>query len=66
MSEEASSIPRLNLSVDEAALALGVCPKTVRALIARRELRAVRIGRRVLVSVSTLQAFVTSRESESV
>jgi excisionase family DNA binding protein len=56
---------RLNLSVDDAASALGVSPRTVRKLIARRELRAHHIGRRVLLSVDALYAFVRAREAEA-
>lgn len=45
---------RLNLTVDQAAIALGVSPRTVRSLIARKELPVIRIGRRVLVSFEAL------------
>lgn len=53
---------RLNLSVDETAVALGVSPRMVRKLIARGDLRVVRIGRRTLVSAQTLTDFVRDHE----
>lgn len=56
---------RLNLNVDEAAAALRVSPRMVRNLIARRKVKAHRIGRRVLVSVEALAAFVRDREAEA-
>ena len=46
--------PPLNLSIDEAASALGVSSRTVRYMVARKELPVVRIGRRVLVSWEAL------------
>ncbi len=57
--------PKLNLSVDEAAAALGVSPRMVRSLIAKRTLKSNHIGRRVLVSVEALAAFVRDREAEA-
>lgn len=56
-------IPRLDLSVDEAATAIGVSPRLVRTLIARGEIRSLRIGRRRLVSVDALKRFVADREA---
>jgi excisionase family DNA binding protein len=56
---------QINVSVDEAAVALGVSPRMVRTLIAHRKLRFLRIGRRVLISVEALHAFVTAREQEA-
>lgn len=44
------------LSVTQAAQALGVCDASVRRAVARGELRAVRIGGRVLVAVEALDA----------
>jgi len=56
---------RLNLSVDEAAVALGVSPRTVRTLIAKGELKSLHIHRRRLLSTETLVAFVKAREAET-
>ena len=56
---------RLNLSVDEAAAALGVSPRTTRTLIKQKVLRAHRIGRRVLVSTEALVSFIKAREAEA-
>ena len=47
------------LSINEVARRLGVCRKTVENLIARKELRAVRIGRRVLIrEAADLESFI--------
>lgn len=62
MSGERDSL-RMSLSVDQAAIALGVSPRLVRNLIARGELPVVRIGRRVLVSVRTLDAYIRAHET---
>ncbi len=55
--------PKLTFSVDEAAAAIGISSRLMRTLIARGELRAVRIGRRVLVSSATLEEFVRDHEA---
>jgi len=46
----------------EVAEELGVCLRTVRGLIARGELPALRIGRRVLVRREAVHEFITERE----
>jgi excisionase family DNA binding protein len=51
---------KLVLSVNEAAHALSLSPWTVRAYIAAGRLKAVRIGRRVLVEPSELQRIIES------
>lgn len=53
--------PKRLLSIDEAAQRLGVCRKTVENLIARKELKAVRIGRRVLIREEDLEDFIRKR-----
>ncbi len=53
--------PRLALNVDEAAAALHVSPRTVRKLIANRDLPVVRIGRRVLLPHDRLAEWIRSR-----
>lgn len=52
---------RLNLKVSEAAHALGVSPRKVRKLIARRELPIMRIGRRVLLPRDAILEWIRSR-----
>lgn len=47
-SEQRHATPAL-LSVDDTAHTLGVCPRFIRILAARGELRVVRLGRRMLV-----------------
>ena len=55
---------KLLLSVPEAAKALGISERTLFTLTASRELRCIRIGRRVLYSVEELQRFIQQREKE--
>ena len=50
---------RLLVPVAEAAHRLGVCPRTIAAMIADDRLPAVRIGRRVLIPLSALIALAT-------
>ncbi len=49
-------------SVNECAELLGVCPMTIRRLIARGELDSVHIGTRVKVTKSALVNFITKQE----
>jgi excisionase family DNA binding protein len=53
---------RLNLSVDEAALSLGISSRLCRTLVASGELPSHRIGRRVLISFETLAAWNRKRQ----
>jgi len=55
---------RLVMTVDEAATALCLSAKTVRKFISSGELKACRVGRRVLLSVPTLEAFIRDHEGE--
>lgn len=49
------------LSVNDAASALGVSPRTIWILVRNGSLPALRIGTRVLIPYNDLQDFVTSR-----
>jgi excisionase family DNA binding protein len=53
---------KLTKTVDEAAIELGVHHLTLRKAIARGEVRAVRIGRRILIPVSELERLLEGRE----
>jgi excisionase family DNA binding protein len=46
------------LRVDDAAMALGLSPKTIRDWIAQRRLSFVRLGRAVRVSESEIQRLI--------
>jgi excisionase family DNA binding protein len=48
----------LAVSVEEAARRLSLSPRTVATLIATRELRSVKIGRRRVVTIKALQEFL--------
>jgi excisionase family DNA binding protein len=50
------------VSVNEAAELLGVVPLTIRRLIKDCKLRAVHVGRRVMIRVSDLEAFLAANE----
>lgn len=52
---------RLNMSVHEAASYLGVCERFVRELIAKRELRHVRLGKRIILRKIDLDAYLESK-----
>jgi excisionase family DNA binding protein len=51
---------RLTYSVDEAASALGVNPRTVYEAIARGELPHTRVGRRIVIGRKALDDFLAS------
>jgi excisionase family DNA binding protein len=53
---------KLTKTVDEGAMELGVHPLTLRKAIARGEIRAVRIGRRIVIPVSELERLLEGRE----
>jgi excisionase family DNA binding protein len=55
--EHQRTVPRLHL-IDEVAAILGVSARTVRRLIARRELVACHLGRLVRVHPEDLAAYV--------
>ena len=57
-------VRRLMLSVDECAQAVGLSPRFVRMLIQRGQLRAIRIGKRVLVPVEELERFARISEPQ--
>jgi excisionase family DNA binding protein len=48
----------LAVSIAEAARRLGVSPRTVATLIARRKLHSLKVGRRRIVPVKGLEAFL--------
>jgi excisionase family DNA binding protein len=51
------------LSASRAATVLGVSLRTLRKLIANRDLQVCRIGRRTLINPETLAQFVRDREA---
>ncbi len=53
-----SPVPRLSLSMEETAQAIGLCSKTVGKLIADGRLRCVTVGTRRLVPISELQKWL--------
>ena len=50
--------PKASCSKRDAATALGICVRTVDNLIACKELRARKVGRRTLIPVPELERFV--------
>lgn len=53
------------ISVVEAAKALGVSRTVAFALIASRQLRAIKIGRRTVVPISSLEQFIEHSAQEA-
>lgn len=49
------------LTLDEAAIELRVCRKTLETFILRKELRPTRLGRRVLLTRAELAKFISKR-----
>jgi excisionase family DNA binding protein len=49
---------KLAVNVDEAAWMLGVSPRTVKLYIAAKQLPVRKIGRRTVIEVSSLEAFL--------
>lgn len=48
----------LAVSIEEAARRLSLSPRTVATLVATRELRSIKVGRRRVVPVKALQDFL--------
>jgi hypothetical protein len=56
-SESQSTVPRIALSVREAAKSLGICEKHFRDKVLP-QIQIIRVGRRVLVTLKSLQEYV--------
>lgn len=54
-------IPRVTLSVTEAAKSLGLSDRTITSLIAKGEIPVVRIGKRRLIPVDGLREWIASK-----
>lgn len=61
MSDAVAPIPRF-YTIRNIAQALGVCTKTIRNWIDRRELRAYRAGRQIRISEADFQSFLDQRQ----
>lgn len=59
--EKINSSDKLALSIQETARKVGVSPYTVRKAIREGALQAKRLGRRVIVPVSAIEAFLRER-----
>ena len=57
------TIPRLAYTLNETALALGCSTDTITRMIRRDELKAVQIGKRVMVPVAELERIVATGTS---
>ena len=56
------SPPSLLLSIKDAATALGICERTVWALVKKRQLPHLRVGRRLLFSRAALEAWIAQQQ----
>lgn len=63
--ERGQQTPNRLVSLLDAATYLGISYWTVRDLINRREIPAVRIGRRVMLDVDDLDGFIEANKSRS-
>jgi len=57
-----SQTPRLLLSAEEAATALNISRALVFRLLAARQIGSITIGRRRLIPLTAIQAFIAERE----
>jgi excisionase family DNA binding protein len=58
---EHETIERIGFSIDETAESLGVSVPKVLTLIKERQVRTVRVGKRIVVSVRSLRNFVDGK-----
>ena len=54
---------QLAVSIPEAASRLGLSSRTIATLVSRRELASRKVGRRRIIPVAALEAFVSDRSS---
>lgn len=62
--QQIREVRRLGLNLIEAALTVGVARNTMRELIELGRVRAVKVGRRIVVPVAELERFLASGGSE--
>jgi len=62
---QVAPVPRLALSLEEVAQAVGLCSKTVSALIHDGRLLSVRVGTRHLVPVSEIQRWLDAEAGQA-
>ncbi len=58
------AVRRLGLNVQEGADCLGVSRNTMSALIASGRIRAVRVGRRLIIDVAAIERFLAEASDE--
>lgn len=58
--ESVRSNPPTNMSVEEASLYIGIAKRSLREKIANREIKHVRIGRRIILRRVDLDAYLES------
>ena len=66
MEKVATQTPRLLLDIRQAAGALGVCPRTLAALVSAGKVPSVKLGKRRLFSVKALERFIEQEEAAAV
>ena len=59
----AQPVPRTAYTVDEAAASLGICRASIYNMIARGELRAVKIGRSTRIPAAELDRILSGGEA---
>ncbi|UZX15689.1 helix-turn-helix domain-containing protein [Thermus sp. PS18] len=62
MKEKSKSLDRLALSPEQVAQALGISVFTLYKLLHTGRIRHVRVGRRILIPIAALEAFLNGEE----
>jgi len=63
--EQVAPIQPIALTMRGAAQYLSVAPRQIRTLLTSGELRAIRLGKRYVITVRALQEFIERKERES-
>ena len=59
-----ATVPKVALSVAEAAEAMSLSPRTIEAMVKAGELPTVRVGRRVLLPVAALSTWLDEQTQQ--
>ncbi len=65
MNAPSGTVPRITLSIPEAAMAIGVSRGTVYAMMRRSGLRTIKVGRRRLVPLTELERLAADEHGAS-
>ena len=60
-----ATVPKLSLTISEAAESLGLSVRTIEQLVRMGQLPVVRVGRRVLIPVKALSAWLDQQTQQA-